>query len=186
MIGHQPVDHTINVFRGDEAGALILAVSVFVAGAPREVVVDELDGPIAETAVADIVVDNPIRSVELHSWETETTDKNDWLPNRPCQPGQTAREAHKKVSMKQDVYPLLERQVASEVFRSVGDCVPAATGTMTYFLVYAQNPVAFFLKVLNSAQPTERVVPVLGLGGRLAGNANIGFSNGSLDIPWCD
>ena len=126
----------------DEAGAFKLPGRVFMAGAPGKIAVDEFFAAVGPAAVADMIINNPVRGIKLINGNGKAADHNDGDPYAPGQPGQTAGEADEKVGMGEQVYPLLQGTGSGKIFDPVRNQIPVAAAAVTFFFVDAQHPVA--------------------------------------------
>lgn len=72
------IDGVYNLLGGDQPAALILALGPFVARAPEEISVIELQRHIIPATIAAVRVEDSIRSVELANRKRKPTDQYHW------------------------------------------------------------------------------------------------------------
>lgn len=72
-------------------------------------------------------------------------------------------------------HAVAQRQVAGEIFRTVGDFVPDIAAPDNTLFVDAQHAVALRFQKFDHLMPAGAVIPEFGLAGGLRGDADIGF-----------
>lgn len=94
-----------------------------------------------------------------------------------CQPAEATAKPDEEIGMFDELNPLLEGDVAGEVFRIVRNVVPNKAQAVSGMHADAENSVACFLEVFDDGFPSVAIVPIFALGRCLSSDANVRFLN---------
>ena len=83
-----------------------------------------------------MIVDDPVRSMELVGRMGESGDHHHRHLAAPGDPGQAAGQTDEEIGVLDQIDALLKRDVAGEVLGSIGDVIPVQTCTMYFLLIY--------------------------------------------------
>jgi hypothetical protein len=131
-----------HLLSGDDPGAFVMAVSPFVAGTPKKIMVIEIDRGVVPAALAAVSAVNPVRRLKLANRQRITADNDHGLFTSPGQPGQAAGKPDEKLGVAQKGYTLRKRPAPGKVLRLVGDLVPGKTHANGGLSVNGQHPIA--------------------------------------------
>ena len=94
-----PLQRRLYVVRCNEPRAFELTRRALVTGAPQEISVIEPVAHVVPTAVAGVIVDDPIGGRKFVRGVRKSADHHHRCPHRPGKPRQTARQADKQRGM---------------------------------------------------------------------------------------
>ena len=156
-------DGLYNFFRCNHSGAFEMLRSSFPAGTAQVVRNIEFYPHVIPAAVADMFVDDPVRSRKFIARMSKTADQNYIFPAAPCQPAQAAGKTDKEIGMGNQIDTLLQGQIPGKIFSPARDVIPDQAISGNSIFVNADHPISIVSQKLYYRNPAKRIIPVFGL-----------------------